>query len=57
MTAMSPPVAGGDLRGQTAGTTAISTVGKGGVGLTHRGYAIADLAGARGKLFPARCGC
>ena len=57
MTAMSPPVAGGDLRGQTAGTTAISTVGKGGVGLTYRGYAIADLAGARGKLFPARCGC
>jgi 2-methylcitrate synthase len=41
---MSPPVAGGGLRGQTAGTTAISTVGKEGVGLTYRGYAIEDLA-------------
>jgi 2-methylcitrate synthase len=44
MTTMSPPVAGGGLRGQTAGTTAISTVGKEGVGLTYRGYAIEDLA-------------
>jgi 2-methylcitrate synthase len=32
------------LRGQSAGTTAISTVGKEGVGLTYRGYSIEDLA-------------
>src|SRR6201993_1821687 len=33
------------LRGQSVGSTAISTVGKEGVGLTYRGYAIEDLAG------------
>ncbi|HTP65507.1 MAG TPA: citrate/2-methylcitrate synthase [Geobacteraceae bacterium] len=33
------------LEGVIAGETAISTVGKEGVGLTYRGYAIADLAG------------
>ena len=44
MTTKSPPVSSGGLRGQTAGTTAISTVGKEGVGLTYRGYAIEDLA-------------
>jgi 2-methylcitrate synthase len=32
------------LRGQSAGSTAIATVGKAGVGLTYRGYAIEDLA-------------
>lgn len=32
------------LRGQVAGDTAISTVGKEGKGLTYRGYAIEDLA-------------
>ena len=37
------PPAGG-LRGQSAGATAICTVGKEGVGLTYRGYAIEDLA-------------
>ncbi|MBV9299396.1 MAG: 2-methylcitrate synthase [Verrucomicrobia bacterium] len=34
----------GGLRGQSAGSTAISTVGKEGVGLTYRGYNIEDLA-------------
>ena len=43
MTTTSSPPSGG-LRGQSAGTTAISTVGKAGVGLTYRGYAIEDLA-------------
>ncbi len=37
------------LAGVTAGATAISTVGKEGVGLTYRGYDIADLA--RGATF------
>ncbi len=32
------------LRGQSAGTTAIATVGKEGVGLTYRGYPIEELA-------------
>ncbi len=36
----------GGLAGVTAGQTAISTVGKEGVGLTYRGYAIEDLARA-----------
>src|SRR5215470_16843523 len=44
MTTISTPVSSGGLRGQSAGTTAISTVGKEGVGLTYRGYAIEDLA-------------
>src|ERR1700745_2201871 len=43
MTTISSPPSGG-LRGQSVGTTAISTVGKAGVGLTYRGYAIEDLA-------------
>jgi len=34
----------GGLEGVIAGNTAISTVGKQGVGLTYRGYAIEDLA-------------
>jgi 2-methylcitrate synthase len=34
----------GGLAGITAGQTAISTVGKEGVGLTYRGYSIEDLA-------------
>src|ERR1700736_5225964 len=32
------------LRGQSAGSTAVCTVGKEGVGLTYRGYSIEDLA-------------
>src|SRR5438477_7657254 len=34
----------GGLAGVVAGHTAVSTVGKEGVGLTYRGYAIEDLA-------------
>lgn len=36
---------GAGLRGQTAGETALCTVGKTGTGLTYRGYDISDLAG------------
>ena len=39
-----PPNSSGGLRGQSAGSTAICTVGKSGVGLTYRGYAIEELA-------------
>ena len=35
---------GAGLRGQTAGQTAIATVGKEGVGLTYRGFPIETLA-------------
>ncbi len=35
---------GAGLRGQVAGKTALSTVGKDGSGLTYRGYDVADLA-------------
>ncbi|OAN17796.1 citrate synthase/methylcitrate synthase [Photobacterium jeanii] len=35
---------GAGLRGQSAGVTAICTVGKTGTGLTYRGYDISDLA-------------
>ena len=35
---------GAGLRGQTAGQTALCTVGKTGTGLTYRGYDISDLA-------------
>ena len=35
---------GAGLRGQVAGNTALSTVGKTGTGLTYRGYAIEELA-------------
>src|ERR1700730_5005304 len=38
------PSSSGGLRGQSAGSTAICTVGKQGVGLTYRGYHIEDLA-------------
>jgi 2-methylcitrate synthase len=38
------PKASGGLAGVTAGTTAIATVGKEGVGLSYRGYSIEDLA-------------
>ncbi|MGI9302028.1 MAG: bifunctional 2-methylcitrate synthase/citrate synthase [Gammaproteobacteria bacterium] len=41
---MSTAKAGAGLRGQSAGETAIATVGKEGVGLTYRGYDIVDLA-------------
>ena len=37
-------LSGGGLRGQSAGTTALCTVGKTGTGLTYRGYDITDLA-------------
>jgi 2-methylcitrate synthase len=37
------PSSSGGLRGQSAGSTAISTVGKQGVGLTYRGYHIEEL--------------
>ena len=40
---------GAGLRGQSAGTTALCTVGKTGTGLTYRGYDISDLA--RGATF------
>ena len=36
---------GAGLRGQSAGETALCTVGKEGAGLTYRGYTIEDLAG------------
>ena len=45
---MTPEKKSGGLRGITAGRTAVSTVGKEGVGLTYRGYDIADLAGQAG---------
>ncbi|QMV14561.1 bifunctional 2-methylcitrate synthase/citrate synthase [Vibrio spartinae] len=35
---------GAGLRGQSAGTTALCTVGQSGTGLTYRGYDITDLA-------------
>src|SRR4051812_37090759 len=41
---MNPEKKVGGLAGIVAGQTAISTVGKEGVGLTYRGYAIEDLA-------------
>ena len=41
---MSAPKKTGGLAGIVAGETAISTVGKEGVGLTYRGYSINDLA-------------
>ena len=37
---------GAGLRGQTAGQTALCTVGKSGTGLTYRGYDISELAAA-----------
>jgi 2-methylcitrate synthase len=40
----SKPQGGAGLRGQVAGKTALSTVGKSGSGLTYRGYDIQDLA-------------
>lgn len=38
------PLSGAGLRGQVAGKTALSTVGKSGSGLTYRGYDVSDLA-------------
>ena len=35
---------GAGLRGQVAGKTSLSTVGKSGAGLTYRGYDVQDLA-------------
>lgn len=37
-------LSGAGLRGQIAGVTALSTVGKAGAGLTYRGYDVKDLA-------------
>lgn len=37
-------LSGAGLRGQSAGSTSLCTVGKSGTGLTYRGYDIADLA-------------
>lgn len=42
--ASAPAIGGAGLRGQSAGTTALCTVGKSGTGLTYRGYDITDLA-------------
>src|SRR5712691_791568 len=41
---MSTPKKSGGLAGVVAGETAVSTVGKEGMGLTYRGYSINDLA-------------
>ncbi|TKF99762.1 citrate/2-methylcitrate synthase, partial [Vibrio lentus] len=43
-TTSTPAIGGAGLRGQSAGTTALCTVGKSGTGLTYRGYDITDLA-------------
>ena len=40
---MTKKLEGAGLRGQVAGQTALSTVGKEGKGLTYRGYAIETL--------------
>ncbi|MGL4626776.1 MAG: citrate/2-methylcitrate synthase, partial [Plesiomonas shigelloides] len=40
----SAALGGAGLRGQSAGQTALCTVGKSGTGLTYRGYDISDLA-------------
>jgi 2-methylcitrate synthase len=40
----SKPLSGAGLRGQSAGETSLSTVGKAGAGLTYRGYDITVLA-------------
>ena len=37
-------LSGAGLRGQSAGDTALCTVGKTGTGLTYRGYDISELA-------------
>ena len=37
-------LSGAGLRGQSAGETALCTVGKTGAGLTYRGYSIETLA-------------
>ncbi|HCH33393.1 MAG TPA: 2-methylcitrate synthase, partial [Oceanospirillaceae bacterium] len=41
---MSKPISGAGLRGQSAGSTALCTVGLTGTGLTYRGYDISELA-------------
>jgi 2-methylcitrate synthase len=43
-TELKKELGGAGLRGQSAGTTALCTVGKTGAGLTYRGYDITDLA-------------
>lgn len=42
--AQAKPLSGAGLRGQSAGATALCTVGKSGAGLTYRGYDIKELA-------------
>ena len=37
-------LSGAGLRGQVAGKTALSMVGKSGSGLTYRGYDVSELA-------------
>jgi len=44
MSATQKALGGEGLRGQSAGSTALCTVGKTGTGLTYRGYDISDLA-------------
>jgi 2-methylcitrate synthase len=44
MSTVNVPPASTGLRGQAVGLTEIATVGKAGVGLTYRGYAIEELA-------------
>jgi 2-methylcitrate synthase len=44
MSEPNPPSSSSGLRGQSAGSTAICTVGKSGVGLTYRRYPIEELA-------------
>jgi 2-methylcitrate synthase len=44
MAAVQKELTGAGLRGQVAGKTALSTVGKSGSGLTYRGYDVSELA-------------
>jgi len=44
MAAVQKELSGAGLRGQVAGKTALSTVGKSGSGLTYRGYDVSELA-------------
>ena len=49
---------GAGLRGQSAGSTALCTVGKTGSGLTYRGYDIKELAEkAKFERSGKRIGC
>lgn len=50
-------IGGAGLRGQSAGTTSLCTVGKSGTGLTYRGYDITDLATTRSLKRLRTCYC